>query len=123
MKSSLKYSLKMRCKTMAVLAVYLCITVSFIFFLSGTISFSSQGTQPGKSKVENIHSHSVVEREAKATFKGNEKSPVHQLSAVILNFQVRIKEVLNTTSSINRSYTLFFASHRYSYLSFLSLRI
>jgi len=107
----------MRCKTMAVLAVYLCITVSFIFFLSGTISFSSQ------SKVENIHSHSVVEREAKATFKGNEKSPVHQLSAVILNFQVRIKEVLNTTSSINRSYTLFFASHRYSYLSFLSLRI
>ncbi len=123
MKSKLKYSLEIRCKTMAVLAVYLFVTLSFIFFMSSTILFASQGFHAGRSKIENIHHHSAVEREAKAIVKEGKKSPVLQIAAVILYFQIRINEIFDIALTFHRNYSHFSAVHRYSYLSFLSLRI
>jgi len=123
MKKGLKYSLGMRCKTMALLAIYIFVTLSFVFFLSGTIAFSSQNAPACKSKIANVHSHSVVQREDKAIFKAQEKSPVNQLCAIVLNFQARIRQSLITTTGFYNNYTRFFNNHRHSYLSFLSLRI
>ncbi len=123
MKSNLKYSLEVRCKTMALLAVYAFVTLSFIFFMSSTVLFSSKIKQSGKAKIENFHQHSVVEREAKAIVKEGKKSPVQQIAAVILYFQIRINEIFDIALTFHRNYSHFSAVHRYSYLSFLSLRI
>ena len=122
-KTDLKYGLEMRCKTMALLAIYLFVTLSFIFFMSCTIPFSSGNTQTYKVKVENILHHSTVEREAKATFKADKINPVHKLVVVILNFKIRAGEIFKTSLIFHRNYTHDSAVHRYSYLSFLSLRI
>jgi hypothetical protein len=122
-KSKLKYILEMRCKTMALLAVYLFVTLSFIFFMSSTVLFSSKIKQSGKAKIENVHQHSVVEREAKAIVKEGKKSPVQQIAAVILYFQIRINEIFDIALTFHRNYSHYSAVHRYSYLSFLSLRI
>jgi len=122
-KTELKYCLEMRFKTMALLAMYLFVTLSFIFFMSGTIPFSSGNTQTDTVKVEKSLHHSTVEREAKATFKADKINPVHQLVAVILNFKIKAGELFKTSLILHRNYTHDLAFHRYSYLSFLSLRI
>jgi hypothetical protein len=111
-----------RCKTMALLAVYLFVTVSFIFFMSSTILFSPQNTQTAKVAVQNHQSTNTVERADKAIFKGNEKSAMVQLLVITLFFQKGIQQLFNNTA-FYVTYTHFFKSHRYSYLSFLSLRI
>jgi len=122
-KKALKHSFEVRCKAIALLAGYLFATLSFVFFMSCAITSSSQNAQAGKFKIANVHTHSVVQREYKATFKAQEKSPINQLCAIILNFQVRVRQSLITTAGFYSNYTRFFNNHRYSYLSFLSLRI
>ena len=109
---------------MAVLAVYLFVTLSFIFFLSGGSVIFNVHKSEGKSKIENIHSHSVVQREDKATLKSSSENVVaHSLSAIILYLHFNIEAVSRTLSPSYLNYSRILNNYRFSYLTLLSLRI
>jgi len=122
-KSVLKYNLVMRCKAMAVLSVYLFVTLSFIFFLScGIVNFNDHQSE-GKHKIENVHTHSVVQREDKATLKSGDNIISHNLSAIILYLHFTTEAATHSLSPFYLTYSRILNNYRFSYLTLLSLRI
>jgi len=114
----------MRCKAMAVLAVYLFVTLSFIFFLSNCFVISNDYQVKGTSEITNVHAHSAVQREDKATFKSSSENVVaHNLSAIILHLHFNIVAVSRTLSPSYLNYSRILNNYRFSYLTLLSLRI
>src|ERR1700755_3273998 len=122
MKRNLKYSLLMRCKTLAVLAVYLFVSLSFIFFLGNLVPGATSKTT-AKVSIENTHSHSDVQRQDKATLKSNDRLTWHSLPAVVLYLHLTFGNQNFYQFTAYKNYSRTACNYRFSYLCLRSLRI
>ncbi len=120
MAQSKKFSLAMRCKAIAMLAVYLFVTLSFVFLLGRLVPSDTADTG---AKFKAAHSQNDVQRQDKAILKSNDNLRSYSLPAVIacLHFAFNKANVTEFPIATDNFRTV--SNSRFSYLSLRQLRI
>ena len=111
-------------KVLAIMAIYLLITVSHIFYLSNNTAITtSHSVSLFKRKLENVQCVSAVQRTDKATFKENNVQSIAKIAVLNLVFpyinagpacQLKLTVLTNIVVP---------GSHKYGYISLCTLRI